>query len=203
MSDSDPLAQVEQLYEQKVAALKAEYEDELAGLKKKHDSVLIQRLLRIEEWIREKLHHLGAPDHEPLDHHIVKAFHEVKQEIKNMGTTLSQQMDDAAARDEAATAKLSADLAAIALELQTNAPAAGSVVTQAQVDRHVAIATALEAAAAAADALVVPSGSGTTPPAHTAQDTSDGTPNGAPRPDGSVRNNFFMDGFDASKPETT
>lgn len=76
--------------------------------------------------------------------------------VIKMSETVSQQLDAAAARDEAATAKLSADLAAIAEELKANAPDPGSVVTQAQADRHIAIATALEAAAAAADAMVVP-----------------------------------------------
>lgn len=89
----------------------------------------------------------------------VTGFKDLKQEIHTMGTTVSQQIDDAAARDEVATAKLSADLAAIAEELKANAPNPGAVVTQAQADRHSAIAAALEAAAAAADALVV------TPPA--------------------------------------
>jgi hypothetical protein len=73
-----------------------------------------------------------------------------------MSTTVSQQLDDAATRDEAGLAKISADLAAIATELQATAPAPGTVVTQAQADRHTAIATAIEAAAAAAGALVVP-----------------------------------------------
>lgn len=76
--------------------------------------------------------------------------------VIDMSETVSQQIDAAAARDEAATAKLSADLAAIAAELKATQPDPGSVVTQAQADRHNAIATALEAAAAAADALVVP-----------------------------------------------
>lgn len=77
------------------------------------------------------------------------------ERLITMSETVSQQLDDAAVRDEAATAKLSADLVAIAAELKANAPDPGSVVTQAQADRHLAIATALEAAAAAADALVV------------------------------------------------
>lgn len=38
--------------------------------------------------------------------------------------------------------------------------------------------------------------------AHTAQDTADTTANGQPRADGSIRNNFFLEGFDPSKPET-
>jgi hypothetical protein len=78
------------------------------------------------------------------------------ERLLRMSGTVSQKLDDAAARDEAALAKLSADLTAIADELKANAPDAGSVVTQAQVDRHLAIATGLEAAAAAADAMVVP-----------------------------------------------
>lgn len=87
---------------------------------------------------------------------VIKGFNELRKDIATMSSTVSQKIDDAAARDEAATAKLSADLTAIAEELKANTPDPGSIVTQAQADRHLAVAAALEAAAAAADALVTP-----------------------------------------------
>lgn len=206
MSDSDPLAQVEQLYEQKVAALDAEYEVELAALKQKHDSALIERLLRIERWIREKLQLLGAPDRPPLDQIVLKAFHELKQEIQNMGTSLSAQLTAAQAETSAALDGIATDVSEIAADvdllLQGTNP--GDPVTQAMVDAMTSIRDRAVAAKSGLDAVnaKVPAGGGTTP-VHTAQDTSDTTLNGQPRPDGSRRNNFFMDGFDATQPETT
>jgi hypothetical protein len=100
----------------------------------------------------EALRSAARPVHDPRTDEILATV----KRIETMGTTVSQQLDDAATRDEAAMAKLSTDLAAIAAELKATAPAPGSTVTQAQADRHTAIATALEAASAAADALVTP-----------------------------------------------
>ncbi len=73
-----------------------------------------------------------------------------------MAESLSQQLDDADTRLEAALAKISTDLTAIAAELKANTPNPGSMMTQAQADRNTAIATSLEAVASAADALATP-----------------------------------------------
>lgn len=63
MSDSNPILLFEQLYEQKVAALKAEYDEQVAALKKKHDAALFDWLLDIERRLKEKLRHLGHHHH--------------------------------------------------------------------------------------------------------------------------------------------
>lgn len=194
MNDSDPILLFERLYEQEEAAVEAEREDQLGALKKKHDSALIEWLLRIERRIKEKLHHLGVPEH-AVDHHILKAFHEVKQEIHNMGTSLSAQLD-------AVTAAIQADVAAVSAEvsqLLAGVQNQGGTITQAQIDALTAIDASLKAIPAAGTGAT----GGTGGAAHTAQDTNDGTPNGSARADGTVRNNFFMPGFDANQPETT
>lgn len=128
------------------------------------------------------------------------------ERLLTMSGSISAQIDDAAARDEAAMAKLSADLGKIADELKATAPAPGTTVTQAQADRHTAIATALEAAAAAADALVT----APTSPASVVFNAADPTPNGSTMADGTtIRNTPGADpanpmaGFDPTKPATT
>lgn len=114
--------------------------------------------------------------------------------LETMSNTMSGQLDDDAARDEAAMTKLSTDLAAIAAELKANVPPVGTQVTQAQVDRHTAIATSLEAAAAAADALVAPAPVTPAPVVF----------NGNQDPANSVggRNTRALPGFDETQPET-
>lgn len=106
--------------------------------------------------IEVHVHLAGLPELLAIGERILHESTETRKELRTMGTTISEQLDADAARDEAATAKLSADLAAIAAELKANAPPVGSVITQAQADRHTAIAVSLEAVAAAADALVTP-----------------------------------------------
>lgn len=140
----------------------------------------------------------ARPRHDPRIDEILSTV----KRLVHMSSTVSQQLDDAAAREEVSMAKLSADLTAIAAELLAATPPVGSVITQSQADRHVAIATSLEGVAAAADALVT-APPPPPPPVHTAMDTTDATANGAARADGSLRNNFFLPGFDPTLPETT
>jgi septal ring factor EnvC (AmiA/AmiB activator) len=85
------------------------------------------------------------------------ALQQTLKELKTMSESLSQQLDDADVRIEAALAKLSTDLTDIAAELKANTPNPGSMITQAQADRNLAIATNLESLAAAADAMATPS----------------------------------------------
>lgn len=122
------------------------------------------------------------------------------QRIFEMSTTISGQIDDAATRDEAAMAKLSTDLGKIADELKAITPAPGTTVTQAQADRHVAIATALETLATTADALVTTPPADPAPVVFNANDPTPNSPGGRNTPGADPANP--MAGFDPSQPIT-
>lgn len=132
------------------------------------------------------------------DHH-VRHIVTLLQEIKSMSQSAQDTLDANNAAMTAALDAIQADVTAIASELQAATPPVGSVVSQATVDANTAIVSRLQAVKSALDGLAVPA-SGTT---HTAEDTSDTTPNGSTRADGSVRNNFFLPNFNPANPETT
>ena len=137
-------------------------------------------------------HHVG------LRQYIATQIAELRQEMNTMSNTISSQIDAANAALSASLDAIQTDVTAIAAELAGAVPSTGTSVTQTQVDALNASVARLQAVKTALDALVVPA-TGT----HVAQDTSDSTPNGSNRADGTTRNNFFMSNFNPADRETT
>lgn len=159
-----------------------------------------------QRWVREQIQentrridvHVHIAGLAEIGSLILTGFNEIKQEIRMSGSTLSAQVDAGNAATAVALDSIQTDVTAIAAELAAGVPTAGSTISQAQVDTMNANIARLQAVKTALDGLVVPA-----TVTHTPEDTTDLTPNGSARADGSIRNNFFMPNFNPANPETT
>lgn len=98
-------------------------------------------------------HHKSV--HDRLDG-IGQQLTQLRQEIKTMGTSLSEQMDASNAALSAGLDAIQTDVTAIATELSAAVPSPGSTISQAQVDVLNAQVARVQAVKTSLDALVVP-----------------------------------------------